>query len=243
MDALVQYWNDANYSALLSKVLSYGIIGGALLYKIPQVQKIIKNGSIKGLAFSLFALELTSAAISLPYNFRNDVPLTNFMEMFFVAGANVVISLMFCRFDPAQSLTVLSTLAFLVGSCFLIFQEGIVDKTLLDYLFASTTMIMCASRVPQIWSNMSGGTENISLITWVLNAAGSTARVFTTFKELGDGADADTKRNLMVSYGIGAVLNCTVTLQIVYYQFLVNGSKAKLGSGKKKSNSGTKKRD
>ena len=23
-----------------------------------------------------------------------------------------------------------------------------------DYLFASTTMIMCASRVPQIWSNM-----------------------------------------------------------------------------------------
>jgi hypothetical protein len=59
-----------------------------LLFKVPQILKFATNASVEGAVFSLYAMELSSSAITIPYYIRQNVPLVNFMEVFFVAGAS-----------------------------------------------------------------------------------------------------------------------------------------------------------
>jgi mannose-P-dolichol utilization defect protein 1 len=51
-----------DYSLLLSKVLSYGIIVGAFVVKVPQILKIVNSKSVKGLVLTSFWLETVGYA-------------------------------------------------------------------------------------------------------------------------------------------------------------------------------------
>lgn len=46
-----------DFFLLLSKILSYGIIVGAVVVKLPQILKIVNNKSVKGLVLTSFWLE------------------------------------------------------------------------------------------------------------------------------------------------------------------------------------------
>ena len=47
--------------------------------------------------------------------------------------------------------------------------------------------MLIAARVPQIWTNFkTKSAGQLAIVTWFLNLAGTTARVFTTLKETGD---------------------------------------------------------
>ena len=80
---------------------------------------------------------------------------------------------------------------------------------MLQRLQLSTSFLTIISKLPQIMQNYSNGhTGMSSLISTGLAALGSTARVFTGFKEIGD---------VSVLFGavVGAFLNCILTAQIM----------------------------
>jgi hypothetical protein len=70
---------------LVSKALSYGIITGSFLLKVPQIMKIQKNASVEGLARSMYALELLGYIITISYNVNNGYPLSTFGENISIA--------------------------------------------------------------------------------------------------------------------------------------------------------------
>lgn len=69
---------------LVSKMLGYLIILGAMFFKIPQILAIIRNKSVEGLSLSMFVLELVGYFITLAYNLREKNPFSTYGETFFV---------------------------------------------------------------------------------------------------------------------------------------------------------------
>jgi mannose-P-dolichol utilization defect 1 len=82
---------------------------------------------------------------------------------------------------------------------------------LLAGLYMANTVLFAASRIPQILTNWNNGHMGPqSLITLLLQALGTLARVFTAIAETGD--------TLIVgSFAISALLNWTLLLQFFYY--------------------------
>ena len=58
---------------------------------------------------------------------------------------------------------------------------------------------------------MNKSTGELAFVTYVMNFAGSSARIFTTLKELGPDVV------LLLGYGSAALLNLIIVIQIMYY--------------------------
>lgn len=69
----------------VSKALSYGIITGSFMLKVPQIMKIMKNNSVEGLARSMYGLELLGYIITISYNWNNGYPLSTYGENISIA--------------------------------------------------------------------------------------------------------------------------------------------------------------
>ncbi len=68
------------------------------------------------------------------------------------------------------------------------------------------------SRLPQIMLNYrSKSTGQLSIVSYILNVIGSTARLFTTMKQLGG------NRSLMMGFGSSIFINSVLAGQIMYY--------------------------
>lgn len=64
---------------------------------------------------------------------------------------------------------------------------GYVPMTMMEQLQALTIVIFAASKIPQAWTNFkTKSTGKLALITFLLNFAGSMARIFTTLQEVND---------------------------------------------------------
>lgn len=75
-----------------------------------------------------------------------------------------------------------------------------VPMTIMEQLQFSTILIFAASKVPQAWTNFkTKSTGKLALITFLLNFAGSMARIFTTLQEVNDpiGTNGNLKKNAL----------------------------------------------
>ena len=66
----MNYKNTTCLKLAASKVLSLGIIGGAMVVKLPQIVKILSSHSSEGISFLTYFLETMAMSITFSYNYR-----------------------------------------------------------------------------------------------------------------------------------------------------------------------------
>jgi len=206
--------DTACLSLLVSKLLGAAIILGSLIVKVPQIIKIINAKSVAGISMLSVVLEMVCYLFTLSYCSRQGLPFTAYGETVFISVQNVVIfMLLFVYGGGLSALTFLSIGAYLsILYVFIANPGNLVPFTVIAALQATNIPIIIASRIPQIWTNFrTKSTGQLALITWLLNFAGSAARIFTTMKE----APGDTL--LLAGYVIGVALNGAILLQIIMW--------------------------
>lgn len=96
---------------------------------------------------------------------------------------NIVLLLLIYRYQKRSSSrsALLFSFVALWGA---LFVGGSLKPHHLDALYDINNLIMLASRLPQIVQNFRAkSTGKLSLVTYSLNVAGATARIFTTLQE------------------------------------------------------------
>jgi uncharacterized protein with PQ loop repeat len=208
------------FKLLISKLLSFGIVFGALMLKIPQIANILSSKSVMGLSLSSLIMENLGILIALCYNYRLLNPFSTYGEGAFIIVQNILIIFLIFKYRGGMLLFYLLLVLKMVGGYFML---KFISLSFLNSLQISTIFIGITSKLPQILSNFNAkDTGQLSIITTFLQFAGTVARVFTTFQEVGD-------VTLLVSAAINAILNLIVLVQIIVY-----GSKKSTNSKKKK---------
>ncbi|CAH0481191.1 unnamed protein product [Peronospora belbahrii] len=212
--------------AVVSKALSYGIIMGSLILKLPQILKIMAAKDVTGLTPSAFYMEVVLYLSSTIYNLLRGYPLTTWGENLVILAQNILLVLLLWAYYtpkiPVSSRFGLVLVFAAMGMGMLSIPEE------LQWLLASAGIpVSIVARIPQILSNFKQGhTGQLALITLVLNFAGSIARLFTTLQETGDPVQ-------VVGFGVGILLNGMLVLQVLLFWGATN--KALAQAAKKKT--------
>ncbi|KAH0456559.1 hypothetical protein IEQ34_014466 [Dendrobium chrysotoxum] len=86
---------------LLSKVLGYCIIAASTTVKVPQIIKILKNNSIRGLSVAAFELEVVGYTIALSYCLHNGLPFSAYGELaFLLVQAIILVAILYYYSAP-----------------------------------------------------------------------------------------------------------------------------------------------
>ena len=212
----------------VSKGLSLGIVAGAVLVKVPQINRIVAKGSAKGLRVSMFRSEVLSGTVAIAYFARSGIALAAYAELFFILLQNLVILALIRRYSdgPAKNAkkgkndandrrAVVVAFAFAAHvATVALLAFGVlanVPDSALETLYNCTTAVLIAGRAPQIAANFRvKSTGELSLASQALMSAGSAARIFTTAQE-GGGA------SMLLAYGMSAGMNWVILAQMLLY--------------------------
>ena len=208
----------------ISKVLGYLIILGAAGVKLPQIIGLLKSQSGEGVLASMYYAENILLMTNGCYAIHLGSPFSVYGENFLILAQNVIIIGLLWKFQKDISITTKLLVLLVEGSLFtFLFTDIIVPEQFWGYLMNAQLIILAYSRIPQILLNFKeGSTGQLAFITFFLNTAGNTARLFTMFKEAND-------KLLMLNVMVSFVLNFTITAQII----ILGGGKKKVEDEKK----------
>ncbi|KAJ3261221.1 hypothetical protein HK103_006530 [Boothiomyces macroporosus] len=161
------------YKLAISKGLSIGIVGGAVLVKVPQIINILASGSVFGLSLMSILLESIAIAISLAYNFRLGNPFSTYGEGCFIMIQNVIIIALILSHNRNYPVSFgLSVAGY--AFAYSLLHEHIVSASLINTLQYGTIFIGIGSKLPQIYGNFAAkSTGQLSIITTFLQFAGT----------------------------------------------------------------------
>jgi len=191
----------------MAAALGYVVTLGSALVKWPQVVRIVRERSVRGLSPFMFRLELLTQVATTCYHVARGSPFRTYGENVMQGIPNVVVLFLIERLPlhadetapapaPAPAPPPLSppnwwraplaqTLAGAVLAVLLVRLDRRAPRVL-DALQALTTPAYLVSRVPQVLENArSRDTGTLSLVTYAGNLAGAIARIYTTRRELG----------------------------------------------------------
>ncbi|VDD80716.1 unnamed protein product [Mesocestoides corti] len=189
--------------------MGYGIVLGSALVKLPQIVKILKTGSAKGLSIPAGLLELACYAATSSYSFYHKFPFSTYGDATFLAAQTTVISF----------LTISWEISYLCGMIFLSFcacfaayaMSPAINLSFLILMQMANTPVILFSRGLQIFANFrNGSTGQLSAISVWLMTVGSLARIFTSVQETGD-------MLVVLNFVASSLVNLVLSFQIVYY--------------------------
>ncbi|GAB2217265.1 hypothetical protein Droror1_Dr00000437, partial [Drosera rotundifolia] len=70
--------------SLISKILGYSIVAASTIVKVPQISKILRHKSVRGLSVLAFELEVIGYTIALAYCLHKGLPFSAFGEYAFL---------------------------------------------------------------------------------------------------------------------------------------------------------------
>ena len=201
--------NGECLAALISKGLGLAIVAGAVMVKVPQIQKVLAAKSAEGLSFFGLLLELYAYSSMIGYCYNKDFPFSSYGDSFFVMIQTVILGFLMQKYTAS----VTHGLAFVVIYFLILFvlMFGMTPMSVLTSMQASNLPVVVVSKGIQAWSNYSNGhTGQLSAITVFLIFFGSIARIFTSIQETGD--------PIMVwTYIIASAANFVLAFQMIYY--------------------------
>jgi mannose-P-dolichol utilization defect protein 1 len=193
---------------LLSKILSYGIILGAVFVKLPQIFKIVGSKSTTGLSPAMYVLENIGYLITVVYNIRLGYAFSTYGENVFLLMQGFILVALFGIYNHRLGTTALAAPFFGAAAYWLYLLAPLETLALCQ---TGTILIFASSRLPQIWNNFrSGSTGVLSFVTVCMNVAGTTARIFTTTQEVNDPV-------ILAGTVSSWMLNLIIFLQVLWY--------------------------
>lgn len=180
-----------------------------------------------GLAEGMFILELVAYTITSAYCFNMSFPFLTWGENALIAVQNIfLLYQMHFYTNRVNAKFALSLIAYLGIAAAML--GGLVPVNILLFLQSLNIPIFTLSRVPQIYKNFRAqSTGQLSVVTALMNLAGSSARVFTTLQEMNDTV-------MFIGTITGVVLNGAIVAQIVLYWSNTNKRNAKKADSKAK---------
>ncbi|XVF36333.1 hypothetical protein REPUB_Repub19eG0049300 [Reevesia pubescens] len=196
---------------LISKLLGYAIVAASTTVKLPQILKILKHRSIRGLSVVAFELEVVGYTIALAYCLHKGLPFSAYGELaFLLIQALILVSIIYYFSQPVGISTWIRALLYCTIAPTVL--AGQIDPILFEALYASQHAIFFFARVPQIWKNFSNkSTGELSFLTCLMNSGGSLVRVFTSIQE-------KAPTSVIMGSVLGILTNGTILSQIIIYQ-------------------------
>lgn len=196
---------------LISKLLGYCIVAASTTVKVPQILKILKHQSVRGLSVMAFELEVVGYTIALAYCLHKGLPFSAYGELaFLLIQALILVAIIYHYSQPLGTKTWIKSLLYCAVAPTIL--AGQIDPILFEALYASQHAIFFFARVPQIWENYKNkSTGELSFLTSLMNFAGSMVRVFTSIQE-------KAPTSVVLGSVIGIVMNGTILSQIILYQ-------------------------
>ncbi|KAK1555971.1 hypothetical protein Q3G72_033998 [Acer saccharum] len=196
---------------LISKVLGYCIVAASTTVKLPQILKILKHGSVRGLSMLAFEMEVVGYTIALAYCLHKGLPFSAYGELAFLLIQGIIlVAIIYHYSQPLGTLTWIRALLYCAIAPTIL--AGQMDPMLFEALYASQHAIFFCARVPQIWENFKNkSTGELSFLTCFMNSAGSIVRVFTSIQE-------KAPSSVILGSVIGIVTNGTILSQIIIYR-------------------------
>ncbi|XP_057502545.1 mannose-P-dolichol utilization defect 1 protein homolog 2-like [Actinidia eriantha] len=196
---------------LISKLLGYCIVAASTTVKLPQILKILKHQSVRGLSVVAFELEVVGYTIALAYCLHKGLPFSAYGELaFLLIQAIILVAIIYYYSQPVGTKTWIRALLYCAVAPTIL--AGQIDPILFEALYASQHAIFFFARVPQIWANYSNkSTGELSFLTCLMNSAGSMVRVFTSLQE-------KAPTSVVMGSVLGIVMNGTILSQIIIYQ-------------------------
>jgi mannose-P-dolichol utilization defect 1 len=198
-------------SLAISKALGVAIITAASIVKVPQIIKLARSQSAKGLSFPSYVLETASFLITLAYNVRSGFPFSTYGEVGLILVQDVVISVLILWYTGRLPIAG-ALLAALGGSAYAMMgSDSLVGEGQMAQLQAMAGVLGVSSKLPQIIANyQQGGTGQLSAFAVFNYLAGSLSRIFTTLQEVDD-------KLILYGFIAGFTLNAVLAAQMVYY--------------------------
>ncbi|KAK3423276.1 hypothetical protein EUGRSUZ_F00183 [Eucalyptus grandis] len=158
---------------LLSKLLGYAIVAASTTVKLPQIMKILKHNSIRGLSMVAFELEVVGYTIALAYCLHKGLPFSAYGELaFLLIQAIILVAIIYYFSQPMGIKMWIRPLIYCAVAPTIL--AGQIDPVLFEALYASQHAIFFFARVPQIWENFQNkSTGELSFLTSLMNSAGS----------------------------------------------------------------------
>ncbi|KAL4307897.1 hypothetical protein HN51_042328 [Arachis hypogaea] len=196
---------------LISKLLGYAIVAASTTVKLPQIMKILKHQSVRGLSMISFELEVVGYTIALAYCLHKGLPFSAYGELLFLLiQALILVAIIYYYSRPLRTTTWIRALIYCAVAPTIL--AGQIDPFLFEALYASQHAIFLSARIPQILKNFSNrSTGELSFLTSLMNSAGSMVRVFTSLQE-------NAPKSVVMGSAIGVATNFTILSQILFYQ-------------------------
>ncbi|KAK4478270.1 hypothetical protein RD792_017557 [Penstemon davidsonii] len=91
---------------LISKLLGYCIGAASTTVKLPQILKILKHSSVRGLSLVAFELEVVGYTIALAYCLHKGLPFSAYGELAFILiQAIILVGVIYYFSQPLGSMT------------------------------------------------------------------------------------------------------------------------------------------
>ncbi|KAL0118144.1 hypothetical protein PUN28_009071 [Cardiocondyla obscurior] len=212
---ITEYFDKFNFlhagcfKATLSKTLGLGIIGGSLLVKIPQIMKILKNKSGKGINVFSVLLDLFAITAMSSYSFCNKFPFSAWGDGVFLGIQTLIIALLVMHYNGETAKATAFLSAYLAVICAA--NSGLTPIHVLWACQAMNIPIVLISKFVQAYTNYSNGnTGQLSAVTCFMLFFGSLARIFTSIQETGD-------TTMITMYICSTLANGIIVAQLLYY--------------------------
>ncbi|CAK9135358.1 unnamed protein product [Ilex paraguariensis] len=196
---------------LISKLLGYSIIAASTTVKVPQILKILRHKSVRGLSVVAFELEVVGYTIALAYCLHKGLPFSAYGELaFLLIQAIILLAIIYYYSQPMGTTTWIKALLYCAVAPTIL--GGQIDPLLFEALYASQHAIFLFAKIPQIWKNFKNkSTGELSFLTSLMNFGGSTARVFTSIQE-------KAPTSVILGSAKAILTNGTILSQIIIYQ-------------------------
>jgi len=204
-----------------SSLVGYLVILCSSFYKIPQIVRIMRKKSAKGISLSMYTLENIGIYFSLCYCIQAKFPWETFAENICIFLQNGIIMLLLHQYAVQRTkktisgnfdyLWMLFYFLSLLLSISLLWSIRLPIRWL-QVLQLCSSPLLNASKIPQILENRRNeSTGELSPITLGFQLAGNIARVFTTLVQL-------QNRWYLASIFISLALNAILGFQYMRYR-------------------------
>jgi mannose-P-dolichol utilization defect 1 len=199
-----------NVLALLSTIVGVLVLIGSVLYKIPQVVRIARRRSGKGVSVTMYSLETIGTTFSAMYFARKAFAFSSYGELVFVMVQNMVILGLLVVFEKLNRPASVALGILYVALVFLLLSPSVPLRALMVLQIAAIPILNLA-RVPQILLNWRRkGTGELAPITLGLQLLGNVARIFTTIASVRDWL-------MLTGVCVSTLFNATLVIQWLYY--------------------------
>lgn len=175
-----------NFLTIFSTIVGICVLIGSLLYKIPQVVRVLRRRSAAGISVLMYSLETIGTTFSAVYFARRRIPFSTYGESVFIMFQNFIILILIVFYQKLpRAPAIFLALLYIVSLFFL--YSNFVSMPVLTILQICSIPIMNLARIPQILLNWRRkGTGELSPITLGLQLLGNVARIFTTIAQVKD---------------------------------------------------------